>query len=290
MSSTRERTSTRRKRQCIEESSSVGDLPEHPSKRFNSGIQLHSAAFYDSLSKVWLTPRALKELDRRNRAKSPDKRDPVRQELPRGGTRKKQIQRFARHGGLELRDLRGNLNFQMRSSKDLNFEQVNDRAFDEGEIMRDVIPIIAGDSDVLSKQNLPFTQLTLIADGTIVNAKPDFYNGARVEDIDKQVREDLGQYIIHIGHRAAPMAPNFFLEVKAPGGGADMAKRQACYDGALGTRLYAHYVTESADENPEYHMTKLRGFDTTDTRETFVEEATVISGRANDSTGARSLR
>jgi hypothetical protein len=33
-----------------------------------------------------------------------------------------------------------------------------------------------------------------------------------------------------------PIAPNFFLAAKGPDGSAAVAKRQACYDGALGER------------------------------------------------------
>ena len=60
------------------------------------------AEFYDSLSKVWLTRRALKELDQRTRQRAPQRPPsvPRRSDL-------KQIQRFAKHGGPDLRDLRG---------------------------------------------------------------------------------------------------------------------------------------------------------------------------------------
>lgn len=107
----------------------------------------------------------------------------------------------------------------------------------EGKVMSTVVPIIS--SDVTSIQNegvLVFTRLDPITNNTTVDAKPDFYDGARLEEIDTQVQEEVGPYIIPTGHATAPVAPNFFMESKAPKGGADVAKRQACYDGAIGAR------------------------------------------------------
>jgi hypothetical protein len=108
MSSTREQIPPRRKRQRAEAGLSLDDQSEsQPSKRLKSSTKLHSAAFYDSLSKVWLTRRALKELDRRTtQVNSPKRPASAIQRVYREDTLK-QIRRFARHGGPELRDLRG---------------------------------------------------------------------------------------------------------------------------------------------------------------------------------------
>ena len=121
-------------------------------------------------------------------------------------------------------------------SKFKDFKRKNAGVIDEGEVMRDVVPIMAGNSDIPNKQNLLFTRLDPITNNTTVNAKPDFYDGARLRDVDKGVQDDIGNFIIPTGHVTAPVAPNFFLEVKRPSGGADVAKRQACYNGALGAR------------------------------------------------------
>lgn len=104
MSSTREQIPPRRKRQHTEAGLSLDNPSEsQPSKRLKSS----RAEFYDSLSKVWLTRRALKELDRRTRqANSPQRPASAPRRVYREST-SKQIQRFARHGGPDLRDLRG---------------------------------------------------------------------------------------------------------------------------------------------------------------------------------------
>lgn len=175
-----------------------------------------------------------------------------------------------------------------------SFQQKNEDVIDEGDVMRDVVPIMCGDADIPSRQNLLFTRLDPIANDTIVDAKPDFYDGARLEDVDKRVREDIGYYIIPTGHTMAPVAPNFFLEAKRPSGGADVAKRQACYNGALGARgmhklqsygqdepvydgnaytitttyhagtlrMYTTHPTQAEDGTTEYHMSTVGGWDT----------------------------
>ncbi len=129
------------------------------------------------------------------------------------------------------------------------FRQKNNRVINEGDVMRDVVPIMCGESDILSKQDLLFTELAPIAN-TIVDAKPDLYDGARSRDVEKKVREDIGDYIIPTGHAKAPVAPNFFLEVKGPSGAADVMRRQACYDGALGAR--AMHQLQSYKQEPIY--------------------------------------
>jgi len=115
-------------------------------------------------------------------------------------------------------------------------------------------------------------------------------------DIDAAVSNDLNSLIIPSSTNAVrrPAAPSFFLEAKAPWGGADIAKRQAGLDGALGARaihalqnygteepvfdgnaytysstyvdgqlkLYMHHVTPptAPGGRPEYHMTQLDSY------------------------------
>jgi hypothetical protein len=112
MSSTREQIPPRRKRQHTEADLSLDNPSEsQPSKRLKSS----RAEFYDSLSKVWLTRRALKELDRRTRqANSPQRPASTPRRVTRSASI--QIQRIARDGGPDLRDLRGvRLNCQKRA-------------------------------------------------------------------------------------------------------------------------------------------------------------------------------
>ncbi|OAA39188.1 hypothetical protein ISF_09861 [Cordyceps fumosorosea ARSEF 2679] len=83
------------------------DTTQHspPAKRVKSTSALQIASnfpsqFWDSLSKVWLTPRALREKDRRNGAQPPA---PVSAASVTPTT----LARFARRGGPDLGYLRG---------------------------------------------------------------------------------------------------------------------------------------------------------------------------------------
>ncbi|TWU72058.1 hypothetical protein ED733_002927 [Metarhizium rileyi] len=363
-----------------------------PTKRIKSAVRIASnfpPKFWDNLSKVWLTPRALREKDRRNGAQPPGT-------VSAASVIPTTLARFARRGGPDLRHLRGypepkkaarmsssstplsrrtqstkatiisskakrssayNKDFEQNlidhgiypegfehtdgrltpepdNSDDIirdlahtraslspsqfsvsafkKFKLANSRVISEGKVIADILPIIRGSSDIPNEGNLPFSNLDSITDGTTVDAVPDLYDGSHSKELDKTVRQGLSKTVIPTSHGRAPIAPNFFMEAKAPRGGADVAKRQACLDGAVGARamhslqnygknqpvydgnsrtfsstyhagtgtlqLYAHHVTGPTpeDERPEYHMTPLRGFTLTDTRETFIAGATAF--------------
>jgi len=161
-----------------------------------------------------------------------------------------------------------------------------------------------------------FGNLKQLTHGNLVDAKPDFYDGARPAQIDLRIREELGSYITPATQGQAPALPNFFTEVKGPDGSGAVAKRQACHDGALGERgirelmafgvddcetvynnnnnahtitstyhsatgtlqMYTIHHTQPIDpENPpEYHMTQLGGWALTGSHEQFLQGASVF--------------
>ena len=177
--------------------------------------------------------------------------------------------------------------------------------------MDDVFPVIKGDARIPSAKNLVFGNLEQLTHGNLVDAQPDFYDGARPAQIDLRIREELGSYIIPATQGQAPALPNFFTEAKGPDGSAAVAKRQACFDGALGARgihklrsfetdpalaydnnaytitstyhdgtlkIYIIHPTKApnVEDSPEYHMTQLRSFAMTDTAERFREGAGIF--------------
>lgn len=73
-------------------------------------------------------------------------------------------------------------------------------------------------------------------DKGIAFAKPDLYYGAAPDTIKPRVRRDLGDQIVPSNNSHYPAVPNFFLEGKSDKGRADVAKKQACHDGAIGAR------------------------------------------------------
>lgn len=189
------------------------------------------------------------------------------------------------------------------------FKRTNSRALTETMVMRKPFPTISGDNGIPSAAELPFGNLEPLTDGTIVDAKPDFYDGANPAQIDRRIREELNSHIIPSNKQHAPALPNFFTEGKGPDGSAAVATRQACYDGALGARamhslqMYgvenskerydnnAYIITSTyhngnlkmytahpgPSENPslstEYHMTQVGGWDLTGSSEQFRQGA-----------------
>jgi hypothetical protein len=91
--------------------------------------------------------------------------------------------------------------------------------------MGDVFPVIQGTARIPSAKNLVFGNLEPLTHGNLVDAKPDFYEGARPAQIDLRIREKLGLYITPATQGQAPALSNSFTETKGPDGSAAEAKR-----------------------------------------------------------------
>ncbi|KAL8700950.1 MAG: hypothetical protein Q9201_005166 [Fulgogasparrea decipioides] len=191
------------------------------------------------------------------------------------------------------------------------FQEADAHVSKENKATKTVIPIIEGkvkdnkcvEGDVL------FTNLAPLTNDQLTAAKPDLYYGARPEQLNRRVRDELSGHIIPSTQDDLPIAPNLFLAAKGPDGSAAVAKRQACYDGALGARamhslqsygldkatydnkaytitsiyhggtgllqMYTSHPMQSTSPNdrPEYYMHQLRSFAMTDTADTFRQGA-----------------
>ncbi|XP_044722090.1 uncharacterized protein HRG_05005 [Hirsutella rhossiliensis] len=289
-------------------------------------------SFWDDLSKVWLTPRALRELDRRSKAP----RQPTLPIAPVDGD----LARFARRGGPDLRHLRGfsgptqdtpvmdatpssstpsrsrrtqstkAIKVDTRSGKssayNKDFQQhlidhkIYPVGYDYTDGLPDPEPGNLGDTYDELKQNVLFTELEPITSESAVKPKPDFFDGARLQDLSQELRDDqnLRSTIFPTKHPRVPVAPNFFLE--------------ACYDGAYGARimqdlqkygeaepiydgnaytysstyyagtgtlqLYAHHATapSTVEGRPEYHMTQIDTWGMTGNVDAFRRGATAF--------------
>lgn len=143
--------------------------------------------------------------------------------------------------------------------------------------------------------------------GSLVAPNPDLYYGARPDQLNRNIRDQLNKHIIPSTMEDKPIAPNFFLEVKGPDDLAAVAQRQACYDGAIGARgmlslqmygldkitydncastitstyydgmlkMYATHITPptGANKPPVYHMTLLGAWALIGSREQFQQGA-----------------
>ncbi|KIX92042.1 uncharacterized protein Z520_12258 [Fonsecaea multimorphosa CBS 102226] len=190
------------------------------------------------------------------------------------------------------------------------FVQADGDAVKEEQVTTSVIPTIEGnigDSKCVSG-GIEFANLHHLTDGTIAPGNPDIYYGARPEQLDRRVRDELSSYIIPSAQDGLPIAPNFFLAVKGPAGSLSVAAKQASYNGALGERGILSLLSDGQEEpvfdnnahtissiyhggqlklytihgipptNPEsrpaYFMHQLRSFAMADTAETFRQGAT----------------
>jgi len=86
------------------------------------------------------------------------------------------------------------------------------------------------------KGDVLFNNMANLTTGKISKAKRDVYYGARPEQTHRDVPDRLNSHVVPSTNDNLPVAPNFFVEVKAPDGPSAVAARQACYDGALGAR------------------------------------------------------
>ncbi|KAL3952801.1 hypothetical protein ACCO45_012744 [Purpureocillium lilacinum] len=169
--------------------------------------------FWDNLSNVSLTTRALRELDRRNEAQQ---HSPI--SSGSGEAVPKDKARFARHGGPDLRHLRGfpapmastqssktsrrtqsteATSVGGRSSKssayNKNFQEhlIDHGVAFESDVMRTILPVLCGDhDDIPSQQNVLFTELEPITNNTAVKPKPDLFDGASLQDLHQDLRGD----------------------------------------------------------------------------------------------------
>jgi hypothetical protein len=207
--------------------------------------------------------------------------------------------------GCQNRDLL----FRHPNFSEEKFVQADADAAKVKQVTTSVIPISKGISATPSafSGGIPFTSLDHLTDGTLVPGNPDIY-GARPEQLDRRVRDDLTGQIIPSTQDDLPIVPNFFLAAKGPDGSLAVAGRQACYDGALGARgmhslqsygqeepvfgnsastitsiyhggqlkMFTSHPTQptSPGSRPEYHMHQLRSFAMTDTVGTFRQGAT----------------
>ena len=201
---------------------------------------------------------------------------------------------------------------QFDESKFDDFQREIMRPVGERRLMRTVVPVLGGTADILNEQDVLFTRLAPITDGTIPRPMPDYFDGARRQDICGTVRNDLMEVIMPTARAGDPVLPNFFLEVKGSRGDGFVARRQACYDGAIGARamhslqnyrrnepiydgnaynisstfcsglgalhVYAHHPTKPATpgERPEYHMTQVNAYAMTSDRDTCVKGLTAF--------------
>ncbi|OJD25468.1 hypothetical protein ACJ73_03164 [Blastomyces percursus] len=114
-------------------------------------------------------------------------------------------------------------------------------------------------SRVIGLGNTDETLLQLWKGSRATRAWLDRFYSARPEQLNRQIRDELSDTVILSTQDSRPILPNFFLEVKSPEESAAVAKRQACYDGALGARamqsLQSYREAEPVYDSNAYTIT-----------------------------------
>ncbi|KAL9117935.1 MAG: hypothetical protein Q9187_005522 [Circinaria calcarea] len=143
------------------------------------------------------------------------------------------------------------------------FKRANAHASKEIKVTDSVIPIIQGEINdgKCVVGDIPFTNLDHLTDGALSSGKPDLFYGARPEQLNRRIRNELKGHIVPSTQEDLPIAPNFFLAAKGPDGTAAVAGRQACYHGALGARgiqsLQSYGQPEPVYDNNAYTITSI---------------------------------
>ena len=149
------------------------------------------------------------------------------------------------------------------------FRRANAHASMKSRVSKTVIPVIEGEIKDYKcvDEEVSFTNLEPLTNKIFIAAEPDLFYGARPEQLDQRVRDELKGHIIPSTKNDVPIAPNFFLAIKGPEGSLQVARLQACYYGAFGARgmhsLQAYGKDESIfDNNAAYTITStyLAGF------------------------------
>lgn len=152
---------------------------------------------------------------------------------------------------------------QFSNEKFKEFKRADAHVSKENKATKTVIPIIEGKitDDKCVEGDVLFTNLTPLTNDMLTAAKPDLYCGARPEQLNRRVRDELSGRIIPSTQDDLPIAPNFFLAAKGPDGSLAVAGRQACYDGALGARgmhsLQSYGQDEPTYDNNAYTVTSI---------------------------------
>ena len=125
----------------------------------------------------------------------------------------------------------------------------------EPEVMTDIFPQLIGEANYSHAINRLCTNWDPLVDDSLVTPQPDYFDGAKRKPEYRGICEELSSSIAPSKVFEAPILPNFFIEAKSHAGSMAVATRQACYDGAFGTRGFhalQKYAPEHVLENNAY--------------------------------------
>lgn len=141
------------------------------------------------------------------------------------------------------------------------FRKNNTDASTEAAVLAEVFPFIISSASIPHGRDILFNNLAKLTDGSLTQAKPDFYDGANPTALDMSVRRKLGMYIIPSTDTSRPCLPNFIAQAKGPDGRIAVAMNQVKHAGALSARgilqLRMHNDPKTAYDNKAYTLTTI---------------------------------
>lgn len=118
-----------------------------------------------------------------------------------------------------------------------SFVARSDKVRNEATVMQKLVPIIVGKDDhIETESGVIFRNFKPVTAARTVHAMPDFYDGAFCEDLAKQIRKELTEFVSPAASGEFPIVPNFYFEGKRPRAAGTVAELQVLHEGALGAR------------------------------------------------------
>lgn len=143
------------------------------------------------------------------------------------------------------------------------FLQLNESAQNARSVIKNALPLMIGHSDIPHSGGFAFKNLKpLTDDNSLKPAFPESYDGCLPKELNRSVREQLGEYIVPTSNVMVPYLPTFFTECAGPAGAVRVGERHILYTGALGARAVHHlraFITDptTALDNNAYVLTAL---------------------------------
>ena len=114
--------------------------------------------------------------------------------------------------------------------------------------MTAIFSVVKGPKIYPSTTNQPCDNWAPLISAKLVIPQPGYFDGEHQTPGEAKLLEILDSLVTPSRSSDAPFLPNFLVEVKAPGDSAEIARRQAVYNGAFGARAMLHLQAYGAEE------------------------------------------
>ncbi|KAG8527277.1 uncharacterized protein KY384_008021 [Bacidia gigantensis] len=118
-------------------------------------------------------------------------------------------------------------------------------------ILKNILPLILGSSNVPEASEILFTNIKSVPADNFTQLKPDIYDGVDPSNLDANIRNILSRYIEPSKNSSCPCLPNAYIEVKGKNQSPQIGQYQALHDGLIGERAMLKIIQyANNDESP----------------------------------------